>query len=720
MQLETDSRKVLAELDKILGSAAFANADRPAKLLRFLVEETLAGRSGIKESVLAVEVLGRRADFDSRIDPIARVEISRLRSRLDLFYASEGRADEVKIRLPKGTYVPVFEAPDAAGFAAPQAPRSRNGRFPKRVWAGTGAAIVTFFLGLWLGSQKTPGPRMERLSVLPPPGAAMLSFSISPDGQTVAMSAAMKGAPRLYLRSLDSFNVRALPGTEFGDYPFWSPDSKSIGFFAQGKLKVIEVESNSVRSVCDAPLGRGGTWNAHGEILFAPGALGALFRVSSQGGKPWRVSTLDAARGEIGHRWPQFLPDGHRYIFFAVAKGPGASTLRMGDLQSNENRLLVESGLQAIPTAHGGRPYLLFQRGEALEVQALDVESASLAGEPTRIADHVRYDPLSRYSGISASASGLVAWDPGSAFDQQLVWVDRGGSELERIPEAGDFICLRISPGGSHAALSRSDPRSGWPGIWNLDLSRGSMYPLGQSMVDWFPVWSPGGESILYSSGASKAEAATALKIAPATGGSPSALRVTEGPAFPSDWSPDGAWVAYTGYSARNGSGVWLAPVNAGELGTPTPFIDSDHNEGGAVFSPVSTHGGPLWLAYTSDESGRDEVYVRSFPSAGTKMKISLGGGSRPLWRHDAGELYFLDPKGLMMAARVRNVKTMEIDRPVELFRIRTPPPARPPYALNYATWDGSRFLIRSSISEDEQQSIAVLTHWAPRDGSAR
>ena|SRR5215831_5720576 len=172
-------------------------------------------------------------------------------------------------------------------------------------------------------------------------------------------------------------------------------------------------------------------------------------------------------------------------------------------------------------------------------------------------------------------------------------------------------------------------------------------------------------------------------------------------------------WLS-TRYSPGHGAGVWLAPVNAGQLGTPSAFIDSDHNEGGAVFSPLSSRGGPSWLAYTSDESGRDEVYVQSFPAARTKIKISLAGGSRPLWNHDASELYFLDPKGMLMAARVRNARTMEIDRPRELFLIGTPPLDRPPYALNYATWDGSRFLVRSSGSEGEHRSIAILTHWVP------
>ena len=712
MPVETDTRRILDELEKVLASTAFANAGRSGRLLRFLVEETVSGRGGLKESVLALKVLGRPPGFDPRTDPIARVEVSRLRVRLELFYASEGRADEVRIVLPRGSYVPMFETVEPGGLAAATPASSPRARAPKRIWA---AAVVTFFAGLWAGSFQRPSkPGVESLSMLPPTGATLVSFAVSPNGRMVAMAAAAQGMSRLYIRSLDSFDVRALPDTQFASYPFWSPDAKSVGFFTHDKLKVVDVAGGASRTICDAPLGRGGTWNVRGDILFAPGALGPLFRVSSRGGKPQRVTSLNTSYGETGHRWPQFLPDGRRFVFFAVGENPERSALNIGDLNSNESRFLLQAGSQGIPLIDGHRGYLLFERDDVLHAQAIDVESAVVSGEPFVVADRVRFDPLTRYSWFSASVSGLLAYVVGSPFNQELVWVDRTGGEVDRIAEPGDYISMRISPLGSHAVLSRTDPRSGWPGVWNLDLPRGAMYPVGPPTVDWFPVWSANGAAVLFSSASSKGEAAMTFKIAVAAGGNPTPLRVINGPAFPSDWSPDGSWLAYTGYSSAKGAGVWLAPVSRGEIGIPSAFIDSEHNEGGAVFSPAPERREPSWLAYTSDESGRDEVYVQSFPKPGTKIKISLTGGSRPLWRHDGGELYFLDPRGLLMVARVQDARSMAIDQPRKLFRIDTPPPDKPPYALNYATRDGSRFLVRSARIEDDNRSIAIVTHWTP------
>jgi Tol biopolymer transport system component len=308
----------------------------------------------------------------------------------------------------------------------------------------------------------------------------------------------------------------------------------------------------------------------------------------------------------------------------------------------------------------------------------------------------------------------MLAYVAGSSFDQELVWVDRKGGEVDRIADPGDYISLRISPLGTHAALSRSDPQSGWPAVWNLDVARGAMYPVAPATVDWFPVWSANGAAILFASASSKGESGMTLKSAPAAGGVPKPLRSIDGPVFPSDWSADGSWLAYTGYSRAKRAGVWLARISHNEVGVPWAFIDSEHNEGGAVFSPASGRREPSWLAYTSDESGRDEVYVQSFPKPGTKIKISMAGGSRPLWHWDGRELYFLDPRGMLMMARIRDADRMHIDLPVELFRIATPPPDKPPYTLNYATWDGSRFLVRRTRIESESRSLAIMNHWAP------
>ena len=700
---------ILAELDRVLTSNAFANADRPARLLRFLVEETVAGRgTELKESVLAVEVLGRSPGFDPKTDPIARVEVSRLRSRLEMFHASEGRDSVVRITLPKGTYVPVFETVERPVPVVERKPSMT--RRPSRkslIWAiAVGAAA---FSGIWTFWLKKPSDNVSsRLSILTPTGTNLQSIAVSPDGRSIAFAAAAQGISRLYFRRLDSFTIRAVPNSETASFPFWSPDGKSVAFFTQGKLKVVDIAGGPARTLCDASLGRGGTWSTHGDILFAPSVLGPLFRISSAGGKPVRVTALNASRGEDGHRWPRFLPDGRHFLYFAAGRDPELSGIDVGVIDSETGRRLTQASSDAILVPADGRSYLLYGRSGVLNGQAFDPSGGTVTGEAFVVVDQVRFDPLTGYTFMAASNEGLLAYVAGSPYDQELVWVDRTGGELGRVAELSDYLSMRISPDGSHTALNRSDPRSGRPGIWNLDLTRGSMYPVDSQAVDWFPVWSPDGAKVVFSRAPGME-----LEIAPATGGSSKLLAKVVGPAFPSDWSLDGSWLAYTGHSAATGAGVWILPMGEREIRVPRAFIDSEHNEGGAVFSPAYGQQPPAWIAYTSNESGRDEVYVRSFPNAGRKMKVSLSGGSRPLWRADGKEIYFVDSQSMVMVLAVRNGHTMDIAAPKGLFRIAAPPTA-PPYALNYATRDGNRFLVRKARAEGEIGSIAILTHWHP------
>ena len=646
-----NQQDILAELDKVLASNAFSNADRAARLLRFLVEETVAGRGGeLKESVLAVEVLGRSPGFDPKTDPIARVEVSRLRSRLEMFHASEGRDSAVRITLPKGSYIPAFETIEHLVPVIERKPaKARRPARRSLIWAIAVAAAS--FWGVWtFWLRKPPDHVGSRLSILVPTGTNIQSIAISPDGHSIAFSAAAQGISRLYFRRLDSFSIRAAPNTETASFPFWSPDGKSVAFFTQGKLKVVDIAGGPVRTICDVPLGRGGTWNKHDDILFAPNILGPLFRVSSAGGKPVRVTALNASRGEEGHRWPRFLPDGRHFLYFAAGRDPELSGIDVGVIDSEQGRRITQASSDASLLPADGRSYLMYGRSGVLTGQAFDPGSGTAKGEPFVVADQVRFDPLTGYTFMAASDEGLLAYVAGSPYDQELVWVDRTGGELGRVSELSDYLSMRMSPDGLHAVLNRSDPRSGRPGIWNLDLARGSMYPVDSQGVDWFPVWSPDGAKVLFSRAPGME-----LEIAPGTGGSSKLLAKTVGPAFPSDWSLDGRWLAYTRHSAATGAGVWILPMGEREVGVPRALIDTSHNEGGAVFSPASGRRPPAWISYTSNESGRDEVYVRSFPDVGGKIKVSLSGGSRPLWRADGKEMYFVDSQGMLMALAVRN-----------------------------------------------------------------
>src|SRR5215471_12215325 len=299
-----DAERVRAQLGRILASAAFADAERASSFLRFVVERKLEGRAGeIKEFVIAVEVLGRTSSFDSKIDPIVRVEAGRLRDRLSSYYEDEGEADLVLISLPKGGYVPEFSE-----------------RRPRAV------PIASAVL---------------RLSILPPENASFESFAVSPDGRKVAFTGALSGRMMLWIRALDSLDARPLAGTDNADWPFWSPDSLSIGFFVPNKLKAVEVSGGPPRDIADLVVGRGGAWSPDGVILFNPRPIGTLYQVSAAGGTPTPATSLDEGRAEIAHGFPQFLPESRQFLYLAASSRPGESSIRAGSLGSTSSKVLL-------------------------------------------------------------------------------------------------------------------------------------------------------------------------------------------------------------------------------------------------------------------------------------------------------------------------------------------------------------------------------------------
>ena len=314
-----EAARVRAQLSRILTSATFTDAGRASSFLRFIVEHALDGRpSEIKESVIAVEVLGRSPSFDSKTDPIVRVEAGRLRDRLREYYDRHGPADDVLISVPKGGYVPEFS--ERQPPAQPQI------------------------------------PNVLRLSLLPPESAAFDSFVISPDGRRIAFSADVNGRTMLWVRDLDSLDAKLLPGTETAAFPFWSPDSRSIGFFTPFKLKVIHAAGGPCRDIADVVLGRGGAWNRDGIIVFCPRPVGALYQIPAAGGTPQAVTSLDAARAEISHGFPQFLADGRRFLYFAASCRPGESSIRVGSLDSTTSKPLVGAETSAAyAPVFGGR-----------------------------------------------------------------------------------------------------------------------------------------------------------------------------------------------------------------------------------------------------------------------------------------------------------------------------------------------------------------------------
>ena len=674
-----EAERVRAHLERILASATFANADRASRFLRFVVEHTLSGRaSEIKESVIAIEVLGRNSSFDSRSDPIVRVEAGRLRDRLSSYYEGEGLADRTLISIPKGGYVPEFSE-----------------RQPL-----------------------TPSKRIDvlRLSILPPDNASFESFAISPDGRKLAFTAALKGEVMLWVRALDSLEAKPLAGTDYASYPFWSPDSRSIGFFTPSKLKSIEFTGGPAQDIADVVMGLGGAWSPEGVILFCPRPGGILYLVPASGGAPKPVTSLDGARAEVAHGFPQFLPGSRDFVYLAASSRPGESSIRVGSLDSTTSKVLFNSdaGAAYSPVLPGHPGSLLFVSHGGLMAQPFDLGRLELSGERTLVVPEVRYRRWHQ-AGFSVSSNGVLLYQGGHAENQQFAWFDRQGKLLTAIGSRNDYISFNLSPDERRIAFYRDDdPATVCPTIWVMDLFRDGavsrVSETGSAEAEFTPVWSPDGSEILFSRGDDRGMRLLRQAL---SGGNAKSVLDTPGPKFPTDWSSDGRLITYSSqFPDYRYLHTWIVTINASGQGEePRLFFQHSYSEASAYFSPVDEGEAPRWIAYASDETGRDEIYVRDFPAASHKWQVSNRGGLMPHWRRDGRELFYLTPDGTLMAVAVNPGATFEFRAPQALFAtgLRLMP--------RYKTWmnqyavarDAQRFLLNRPVGETTASAITAV-----------
>ena len=677
-----DAQRVRQQLDRILASAAFADAERARDFLRYVVERKLEGRHGeIKESVIAVEVLNRPSSFDSKTDPIVRVEAGRLRDRLSAYYEAEGGADTVFISLPKGRYVPEFTE---------LRPRE----------ALTSAGVL-------------------RLSILPPDNASFDSFAVSPDGRKLAFTAAVNGRTMLWVRSLDSLEAKLLAGTTHAAWPFWSPDSLSIGFFEPHKLKVVDISGGPAREITDLVLGRGAAWSTEGIILFCPRPIGVLYQVPAVGGKPTPVTSLDEERAEVTHGFPQFLPDGRQFLYLAASSRPGESSIRAGSLDSTASKVLLraDTGAAYAPVLRGHPASLLFVHDGGLMAQPFDWHRLELSGERTVIVPEVRFRRWNE-SKFSVSGNGVLLYQAGRAESQQLTWLDRQGKFLSAVGPHNEYLSFNLSPDDRYVALHRhDDPDTAWPTIWVMDLSRGCAIFRFTDTDIGFPeftaVWSPNSRELLFSRGDDRRMRLFRRTL---SGGAGTCVLDTEGPKFPTDWSSDGRFVFYHSqcpdYRTMH---VWIAEL--GELeeqAKSRPFLQHSFEEQTAAFSPADDGSAPRWLAFTSHETGRYEVYIRDFPDGRNKWQVSGQGGLQPHWRRDGRELFYLTPDGIIMSAPVNPGLNLELGASEPLCATGFRFSARYRHYMNqYAvSADGQRFLVNRPIPEAVQDAITAVIPW--------
>jgi hypothetical protein len=484
-------------------------------------------------------------------------------------------------------------------------------------------------------------------------------------------------------------------------YPFWSPDSRYIGFFARGKLKKMAVSGGSAIDICDASNEpRGGTWNRDGLILFEPHWREGLSVVSADGGVPKPVTRVDEKRRETTHRWPHFLPDGRHYLYLAgshvAEETSGENAIYLGELGSDERRLLLHARSNVL-YASG---HLIYVSGRSLVAQRFDPKRLTFDGEAVTMAEQIRYERGFLQGVFSASETGVIAFQRGGAETlMRIRWYERSGKPGEYLTEAGAYYDLALSPDGKTVAVSAGDPGD----VWLYDLARGiRTRQTFDPMTDEGPVWSPDGKTIYYHSDR-KIPRQIYRRQASGAGQEESMTSLPE-PAEVCDMSPDGRFLVYQRIASKTGTNIdlWILPLSGG--GKPTGFLATPYNESGARFSPDGR-----WLAYTSDESGRNEVYVTSFPGREGKWQISSAGGVGSRWRRDGRELFYVTPDRRIHAVEVGVGQAFEAGTPRPLFATQM---LVKDVACYDVTADGQRFLITELLKSEEPEPITLVVDW--------
>ncbi|HEY3204696.1 MAG TPA: protein kinase [Thermoanaerobaculia bacterium] len=585
----------------------------------------------------------------------------------------------------------IGESGAQTGVAASVAPR-RASWLP---WAAAAlAALVAAGALLRPRRAETPAaPRMV-LSILPPQGAAWTDwFALSPDGRRLALVGSEGGRAQIWMRRLDEEEARPVAGTDGAENPFWSPDGTSLAFFAQGKLKRIELESGAVQVLCDAEIGRGGAWGREGVILFASVSPGVLSRVAASGGSPVAATKLDSTRGDVLHRWPQFLPDGRRFLVFVSTASPQTTGIYLGSLESQELKLLQPSSEagQFLPPDR-----LLYAREDALVAKRLDLRHAKPSGETETLVRQLDVAEVGAYLRLfSASQNGIVAFRD-AGYQRPLVWFDRRGNITGRTSAVAGPRGFSLSPDEGLVAYTTGTQTAS--DVWILDLKRDVPTKLTLGSYATQPLFSRDGRFLYYRSFGRSLE----IRRKPMRGSGPDET-VYESGAFdsPQDETPDGKTLIVQ--NARRNYDISALPLEGDRK--LVPVLATEFAERQPKLSPDGH-----WLAYYSDESGRFEVYVRRFPVTDEKWQVSTRGGIWPYWRGDGKEIYYVGLDAVLMAVPVSESQTFSVGTPEPLFqtRLRIWTVARQ-YA---ASRDGQRFLMIYPTQDAAASPMQVLLNW--------
>ena len=519
---------------------------------------------------------------------------------------------------------------------------------------------------------------------------------LSPDGSTVAFTATKTdGTTAIWVRPMDSLESRVVVGTENATFPFWSPDSRSLGFFADGKLKTVDLNNSSAQVIADASFGRGGAWGAGGVILFSAGTQTGLTRVNVSGGEAVAATTVDHAR-HTSHRWPFFLPDGKHFIYIAIDHDPSKSAnnaVYYASLDGRENRPLFHSQSNAVYA--GG--FLLFARGDQLMAQAFDPASGKVSGEPVSVTRGVMNDITTWHMDATAFGNELLLFGSGGSGDWKLVWVDRNSKEIGVVADKlTNLQGAVISPQGDRIALQID---TGQSDIWVLDIARGvrTRLTFGPTL-NAFPIWSPDGKWIAYTS---DRNGRGNIFRKSSDGSGPEELLFSDDQLLtPTDWTHDGKYLIYS-RGPVGGTEIWALPLE----GERKPWLVAPRTANSFTnFGHVSPDG--HWLTYTSNETGAFEAYTTAFRGSG-KWELSANGGTQSTWSKDGKEIYYMDPRFNLFAVPVKEVGgALQFGPPQPMVSNWSSP-----QVFYDVSSDGKKILL-DRVSQQVGQSVTVVTNF--------
>jgi len=529
--------------------------------------------------------------------------------------------------------------------------------------------------------------------------------ALSPDGKTLALVAYSEQANKnvIWIHPVGGRGATVLLGTEGAFYPFWSPNGRSLGFFADGKLKTIDAAAGrSAQVLADAPFGRGGSWNRDGVILFTPDAWSGLFRIPSSGGTPLAVTKPDVSQYQVSHRWPVFLPDGRHFLYLACnfSGRLDHNMIFVGSLDSDEKRPIVTASTNAVYAEPG---YLVYWRDNALVAQRFDLRSNTLSAEARTVSDAVQYFPQTNLAVFSVSGKTLVAQTGAGkgAGKSQLIWFDRHGKQAGTVGPPDLVSNPMLSPDGRRVAVDQTDTDGRHVNVWIHDLNSDATARLGFGpWLEQVTIWNPNGKQVLYTSN-EKLFFSLYLKNADGSGSAQNVMDFGTPQQGPWDWSRDGKYVL-----VRKERELWYMTMPDAQT---HPLLQSQSLIRNAQFSPDGK-----FVAYASSETGTWEVYVSPFPGFGSKWQVSRGGGEEPRWRRDGKELFYLAPDGRLMAAEVKAAAGFEAGFPSVLFVTH---PRQPISAMDFfsydVTADGQKFLVNTKVDTSNSAPLSVILNWA-------